>query len=279
MTTATTLAFNLIFLGPLNMGIYGYVFAIIASDACSVLFLFVGAKLWKNVTFKKIPSDTRRDMLKYSIPMVPTIILWWIINVSDRYMVTGFVGGAENGLYTAASKIPNFVILFSTVFIDAWQLSAVDEYDSESREHFFTKVFRVYSGGVFVVASALILVCQILTKILVADSYYTSWRYVPVLIIATSFSCLVNFLASIYMAEDFVDAVETAIHERLSCAEAFEPYHSVREREHPYYRIQVKNYTIFYVVIGDTMEVRRIVYSRRDLSNQKSYRVFPANRK
>lgn len=199
--TATTLAFNLIFLGPLNMGIYGYVFAIIASDACSVLFLFVGAKLWKNVTFKKIPSDTRRDMLKYSIPMVPTIILWWIINVSDRYMVTGFVGGAENGLYTAASKIPNFVILFSTVFIDAWQLSAVDEYDSESREHFFTKVFRVYSGGVFVVASALILVCQILTKILVADSYYTSWRYVPVLIIATSFSCLVNFLASIYMAE------------------------------------------------------------------------------
>ena len=69
-------------------------------------------------------------------------------------------------------------------------------------------------------------------------------------------------------AEDFVDAVETAIHERLSCAEAFEPYHSVREREHHYYRIQRKNYTIFYVVIGDTMEVRRIVYSRRDLSNQ-----------
>jgi toxin ParE1/3/4 len=69
-------------------------------------------------------------------------------------------------------------------------------------------------------------------------------------------------------AEEFVDAVETAIHERLSCAEVFEPYHSVREREHPYYRIQVKNYTIFYVVIGDTMEVRRIVYSRRDMSNQ-----------
>ena len=69
-------------------------------------------------------------------------------------------------------------------------------------------------------------------------------------------------------AEDFVDAVEMAIHERLSCAEAFEPYHSARERRYPYYRIQVKNYTIFYVVIGDTMEVRRILYSRRDFSKQ-----------
>ena len=69
-------------------------------------------------------------------------------------------------------------------------------------------------------------------------------------------------------AEDFVDAVENAIKDRLSCAEAFEPYHSAKERRYPYYRIQVKNYTIFYVVIGDTIEVRRIVYSRRDLSKQ-----------
>ena len=67
-------------------------------------------------------------------------------------------------------------------------------------------------------------------------------------------------------AEDFVDAVENAIQDRLSCAEALEPYHSAKERRYPYYRIQVKNYTIFYVVIGDTIEVRRIVYSRRDLS-------------
>ena len=53
----------------------------------------------------------------------------------------------------------------------------------------------------------------------------------------------------------------------MSCAEAFEPYPSSRERQHPYYRIQVKNFTIFYVVIGDTMEVRRIIYSRRNLTH------------
>ena len=69
-------------------------------------------------------------------------------------------------------------------------------------------------------------------------------------------------------AEDFVDAVENAIQDRLSCAEAFEPYSSAKERRYPYYRISVKNYTIFYVVIGDTMEIRRIIYSRRDLDKQ-----------
>lgn len=65
-------------------------------------------------------------------------------------------------------------------------------------------------------------------------------------------------------AEKLVDDVESAIRERLYCAEAFEPYHSAKERRYPYYRIQVRNFTIFYVVIGSTMEVRRILYSRRD---------------
>lgn len=64
-------------------------------------------------------------------------------------------------------------------------------------------------------------------------------------------------------AERFVEEVEAAIRQRLTCAESFEPYTSSRDRQYPYYRIPVKNYTIFYVVIGDTMEVRRILYSRR----------------
>ena len=116
-------------------------------------------------------------------------------------MVTYFIDSSANGLYTAASKIPNFVIMFSSIFIDAWQLSAVDEYDSKGRAEFFSKVFRVYSGGIFAVSSGLILACQLITKILVADSYYDSWQYVPILVIATTMSCIVNFLASVYMAE------------------------------------------------------------------------------
>ena len=212
IATATTLLFNLLFFGPLNMGVTGYVLAIIASDFMSVVFLFVATKLWNDLHFHKVNKKTKIDMLKYSVPLMPTIILWWIINVSDRYMVTGFIGSAENGLYTAASKIPNFVTMFSSIFIDAWQLSAVDEYDSEDKAEFFSKVFRVYSGGIFAVSSGLILFCQFITKILVAKSYYSSWKYVPVLIIATTLSCLVNFLASVYMAEKkSVMAMVTAI--------------------------------------------------------------------
>ncbi|NLJ64865.1 MAG: type II toxin-antitoxin system RelE/ParE family toxin [Christensenellaceae bacterium] len=63
------------------------------------------------------------------------------------------------------------------------------------------------------------------------------------------------------------DVYET-IKERLPNAESFECFNSKKERPLPYYRIYVKNYIIFYVVDGDAMEVRRILYGRRDWKNQ-----------
>lgn len=76
---------------------------------------------------------------------------------------------------------------------------------------------------------------------------------------------IANRLKNPIAAEALVDDVQKAIQERLFCAESFEPYPSAREHQYPYYRISVRNYTIFYVVIDDVMEVRRIIYSRRNL--------------
>lgn len=76
---------------------------------------------------------------------------------------------------------------------------------------------------------------------------------------------IVHRLKNPLAAEKLVDDVEEAIRERLTCAESFEPYPSTKERVYPYYKIHVRNFTIFYVVIDNTMEVRRILYSRRDL--------------
>ncbi len=68
-------------------------------------------------------------------------------------------------------------------------------------------------------------------------------------------------------AESFLDNVENAIMLRLKNPLAFEAYNSSKAREHVYYRIYVQNYTIFYVVIGDIVEIRRILYSPRNHAN------------
>lgn len=78
---------------------------------------------------------------------------------------------------------------------------------------------------------------------------------------------IVDRLQNPAAAENLVKLVQGAIQERLPHAEAFEPYRSAKERQYPYYRIYVRNYVIFYVVIDDVMEVRRILYNRRNMKD------------
>lgn len=61
-----------------------------------------------------------------------------------------------------------------------------------------------------------------------------------------------------------MDKIENAILGRLKYPLSFEPLLSVRKRMNPYYRIYVDNFTVYYVVIDDVMEVRRILYKSRD---------------
>ncbi|MBQ2953427.1 MAG: type II toxin-antitoxin system RelE/ParE family toxin [Clostridia bacterium] len=65
-------------------------------------------------------------------------------------------------------------------------------------------------------------------------------------------------------ADQLERAVYDAIVERSSCAEAFEPIVSRFRRRYVFYRIYVRNYTIFYSVMGNVMEVQSIMYNRRD---------------
>lgn len=80
---------------------------------------------------------------------------------------------------------------------------------------------------------------------------------------------IVETLKNTQAANELLDLVETSILERLTDAESFEPYHSLKERRCPYYRIYVKNFVIYYVVIDDEgpkkiMEVRRFMYNRQN---------------
>ncbi|HIR14009.1 MAG TPA: type II toxin-antitoxin system RelE/ParE family toxin [Candidatus Choladousia intestinavium] len=77
-------------------------------------------------------------------------------------------------------------------------------------------------------------------------------------------SYITNVLKNPDAAEKLANDVETAILERLNYPLAFEPYSSAKKRKYPYYRIYVRNYVVYYVVIGDIMEVRRFLYKARD---------------
>lgn len=90
-------------------------------------------------------------------------------------------------------------------------------------------------------------------------------RYLPLFEqdLIQTVSYITNVLKNTDAAEKLVNDIEDAIQERLEYPLAFEPFPS-KKRDYPYYRIYMRNYVIYYVVIGDVMEVRRFLYGARD---------------
>lgn len=98
------------------------------------------------------------------------------------------------------------------------------------------------------------------------NSTYTL-RYLP--LFEQDLMDAATYIAFVLKNEDaalrLIADVEAAILKRLDAPLSYEPYHSTKKRDYPYYRIYVRNYVIYYVVIGNVMEVRRLLYGARDI--------------
>ena len=198
VNTALTIGLNILFLVAFDMGAYGYVLSVVVADSILAVALFFGAGLFREISFRDVDKKTAKEMLKFSIPYIPTTMMWLITSVSDRYVVTYFCGESENGLYAAAYKLPTLLSLVSGVFVEAWHFSTVKDATEEEKSSFFGTVYNYFMGVMFLGGAVLIAGAKIFTKILLADGYYASWQFVPILVISTTFSTLVAFLGSVY---------------------------------------------------------------------------------
>ena len=68
-------------------------------------------------------------------------------------------------------------------------------------------------------------------------------------------------------ADNFYNEVVKQIERRSNAPEAYEFFKTIKNEKVKYYKINVKNYTIFYVVKDNVMEIRRIYYSQRNFEN------------
>ena len=200
--TLMTIALNVLFLVVFEIGIVGYVLSVVIANVLTIIFIFVFSGIGKDISFGAVKKSKMGELLRYSIPLIPATVIWWITDVSDRYLVTYFRGSAENGLYSASYKIPTLITLLAGIFIEAWQFSAINEKDDEKGlESFYSTVFEAFMGVVFVSSCALIFASKLSARVLFDQSYFEAWRYVPTLLVATVFMALVSFFGTVYMVK------------------------------------------------------------------------------
>ena len=199
MCSALIIGCNIVFLVVVQWGLSGYFLANIVGPLLQCVYLLMRLKL-HGVNPFRVDKQLEYEMLIYSRPMMANSISWWVTNVSDRYVVTFFCGVAANGIYSVASKIPSILSIVQTVVGQAWTISAVEEFDPEDSNGFFSNMYAAYNCVMVVVCSFIIACNLLLARILYANEFYAAWQYAPFLTISIVFGALAGYVGGVLAA-------------------------------------------------------------------------------
>ena len=192
-----TVFLQVLFLAPLQLGVRGYLLGVILSDALIAVALLFCTKPWRYFSVFAVRRAKLRAMLAFALPLIPTAALWWVISLSDRYVLLHYHGSAAIGLYAAASRITAALGFAVGIFLETWQYAALRENEAR-RGALYARIYDMLLPVVIMGAVGLLLVSPLLVSLLYAPEYREAVAFIPFLTLAALFSALASFFSSIY---------------------------------------------------------------------------------
>lgn len=145
-------------------------------------------------------KDLIKQMLIYSIPMIPNSVSWWVNNSANKYMLEYYHGVAALALLAVAYKLPNVLVTISSLFVSAWRVSSVEHFGTMENQLFFKKIYKLFNLIVCLSTSLLLIFTQEISSVLFKTDFFIAWKIVPVLLIGFIFQVESSFLGSVFTA-------------------------------------------------------------------------------
>ena len=191
---------TILFLKFFKMQLKGFFLANILGQAIPAIYICYKLKIWKYIKKHKINKILEKEMLRYCIPLIFTALSWWVNSSFDKYIVTFMCGVSSNGLLSIAYKIPSILNIIQSIFIQAWQITAIIEYGKDGTNIFYGKIF-IYINFVMTLASTgMIMLIKPIAFIMFKDDFYMAWKFVPFLLMSCVLNCASGFLGPILSA-------------------------------------------------------------------------------
>ena len=180
----------------ISMGVRGYIWAIIAANSLTTIYTFVLSKLYNYLCISLFDSVCLRELLRYSIPLIPNGIMWWLVSAMNRPIMEHNLDYSAIGIFAVANRFPSVVTMVFAVFSVAWNVSVFEEFGNDSFKFFYRKVFNVLFLFLLFISCGMITSSEIVISIFASTEFYDAWKYMIVLIISAFFSCLSSFFGT-----------------------------------------------------------------------------------
>lgn len=200
ISSASAIIFNIVFLVGLRLGACGMLSAFILGNAFGAAYVFLRLRVYRMIGVTNFSFRHLCEALRYSLPLVPNVLAWWVMSASDRTVAAYLLGTSYSGLLAVSQKFSSAYTNFYTVFNQSWTESASLHVGESDSEEFFAgvifKVYRLFSAA----AIGVIALMPFVFDILINESYAEAYYQLPIYMIAALLNVVQGLYSVIYIA-------------------------------------------------------------------------------
>lgn len=201
ITGAATLISNALLIIVLKFNANSILIGSSIANLVCILYVAIDIKIWNYISFKEVNKTILKDILNYSFPMIPNALSWWIVNVSDRTIISIFLGVAVNGIYTVSCKFSNILNSVFSIVSMSWQESATLHINDDDRDEYFSNMINSIFMLFSTVSLLIIAFLPFVYNIIIGVNYVSAYDYIPLLLYANSWNVLIGLIGGIYIAK------------------------------------------------------------------------------
>lgn len=207
ITGVMTVVLNIILIVFGGLRVEGMVISMAVANGLGALYLFIKLKMYKYFSNKLINTKLIKSMIKYSAPLVPNSLSWWVVSVSDRSIISLVLGAASNGIYAISNKFPTLLSSVFAIFNMSWCESATLHINSDDRDEFFSDICNTVVKLFSALGVGMIACMPFVFPLLINPNYNEAFIYIPVLALGVVFNVGVSLYSSIYIAKKMTKEV------------------------------------------------------------------------
>ena len=171
------------------------------------VYLIISLKLYKFIKLKYFNKLTVKGLLKYSIPLIPNAISWWIFNASDKVIVSAILGVEQNGILSASLKFSSVYITFYNILNMSWTESIASSINDYDINEYFNRTFDIIMRLFTSLAVGMIACMPFVYPIMINQKFSSGYGLVPISLLGSLFNVMVGLISVVYIAKKNTKAI------------------------------------------------------------------------
>ncbi len=207
ISALSTIIFNVLFLVVIKLGANGMLLGTMLGQIVATIYLFISLKLYKYLKVKDYKKEVIKSLWKYSLPLIPNAISWWVFNASDRVIASAFLGVDQNGILAASLKFSAVFITFYNIFNMSWTESISIAIKDDDVNDYFNRMLNIVLRLFTAMGVGMIACMPFVFPIMINEKFSAGYGLIPISIVGSLFNVIVGLISVIYVAEKNTKAI------------------------------------------------------------------------